>query len=187
MKKSILIIGAIIMMAGFSTRAMAQSGTPSSASNTAGAILIVPLKLLTTHALNFGTLNMGTGLAGTCTLATDGTTSYTDGVTNSQFKSAPANATYTVAGTYNMTYALTVDPSILLNAASGLTGAKTMTINNLMVSFTNNPGPFAVATSHSTLSPLGVDAFIIGGTLNVGAAQASGAYTGSFNASVEYN
>jgi uncharacterized membrane protein len=49
MKKTILIIGAIVMMAGFSTRVIAQSGTPSSASNTAGAILIVPLKLLTTH------------------------------------------------------------------------------------------------------------------------------------------
>ena len=66
-------------------------------------------------------------------------------------------------------------------------GAKAMTITNLQVSFTNNPGPYDVLSSHSTLSSAGVDAFVIGGTLNVGAAQASGAYAGTFMASVEYN
>lgn len=176
------------MMAGFSTTVIAQTKS-NEINNDASAILIIPLKLVKVNPLNFGTVNLGVGVLGSVTLsALGGAPSFTGGVTTSSFKSTPSVATYTVAGTFNQTYALTIDPEITLTAATGaLTGVKTMIVNALTVSYVNSPALRAAGGSVSTLSPEGVDGFSIGGTLNLVDGQAGGAYTGIFKASVDYN
>ena len=186
MKKTILIIGAIVMMAGFSTRVMAQTHS-ATITNDAVAELIVPMTLNKTAGLNFGTLNLGTGASGAVVLSTGGTSTPSGGVTLSSFKNRPSVATYKVTGTYSQTYALTIDNSITLTAASVLAGVKTMTVSNLTVSYTNKPTEAPANGSTSTLDATGIDSFKIGGTLTVDASQAGGIYNGSFTASVDYN
>ena len=187
------------MMAGFSTRVMAQTG--ATASNTAAAVLLVPMTLTATSPLNFGSINILTGSTGTCTMstATINNCTYFGGVVASTFKSTPSCATYNVTGTYDMTYALTIIDDILLTnhlaaigsgaAASGasLVGTATMHINLLKVLFSNGGSEMPVLSSTSQLSASGTDSFRIGGVLTVGPAQASGNYSGTYTASVDYN
>ena len=191
MKKTILIIGAIVMMAGFSSRVLAiDPPTHSSVvSNEVAVMLLIPLKLAKVTPLNFGSVNLGVGEIGTVTLnATGGSPIYGGGVSTTAWKGSPSVATYTVDGTFNQTYSLTIDPEITLNAAAGAqSGVATMLVNAFTVSYINSPALRAAGSSISTLSATGHDGFSIGATLNVSPSQAGGAYNGAFTASVDYN
>jgi len=202
MKKTILIIGAIVMMAGFSTRVMAQlaptTGTNTlNLSNDASAMLLVPLTLTKTggqKGLNFGTINLGTGTGGAVTvsptteLATVTTGSLIISTSNFANKQKASVAKYTVSGTYGATYSLFSDPTITLNNA-GATGINSITVKDLKVLFANNLAQTEadVANSGSTLDASGSDSFKIGGTLVIVSGQAGGLYNGTFNVAVDYN
>lgn len=203
MKKAILIIGAIVMMAGFSTTGMAQ-GTSATASNTAEAVLLVPMTLTPTGKLQFGTINVLSGAGGTCILGTGATNPCTySGIAVSPYKIQPSCATYTVTGTYDMAYGLSITGNALgtilltnslgsigtggIATGSSINGTTTMQIGTLKVLFGNGGSEMNVASSSSYLSSTGTDSFRIGGTLTVGPAQASGNYSGTYNASVDYN
>ena len=176
-----MIFVAILMMAGFSMKVMAQTSATLTTLTAAGAQLIVPMTIGEDAPLHFGTINLLTGVAGTVVLSTQAGRSVTGGVALSAVTPTATNAAYHVAGTYNETYALTLPSSITVTETVG--SSATMTISLLKARF-NGAGADAVT---SKLSALGVDNFTVGGTLTVGTSQLGGIYAGIFNISVDYN
>lgn len=171
------------MMAGVTTKVMAQTQTSAtlSTSTSVGVKLIVPMGVSETSALHFGTLILKDALAGTCTLPSNSTTrSFSSNIVASGIGTQAKNAAYDVTGTKNSTYLLTLPTSVIVTEPGA---NKTMTIDNFKASFTNG----AVNATSSTLGSDGKDHFTVGGTLNIGADQAGGVYTGTFNVTVDYN
>ena len=83
----------------------------------------------------------------------------------------PAASSFDVTGEPGQVYSITLPSSATLTS-----GANTMTVDT----FTHDSGatPSLVA---------GSDTFNVGATLNVGAAQAAGSYSGTFAVTVNYN
>jgi hypothetical protein len=71
-------------------------------------------------------------------------------------------------------------PTSDLSSATTGTGLATMTINNLKARFN------MLQMQLQALSSTGTDSFA-GGTLNIGATQIPGVYTGTFDVTVDYN
>jgi Domain of unknown function (DUF4402) len=186
MKIILLLIAAMILTIGFNNKVEAQS-TNTSATVTgthAGAVLIVPMGLSQTTPLHFGTIVLTSTAGGAVILPSNSTAlSFTGGVavTAGNVTSMPSNAAYSVTGTMNETYALTLPSTITITETTA--GAATMTISALTARF-NGAGANAVS---STLSALGADNFTVGGTLTVPASAVAGIYDGTFNVSVDYN
>ena len=184
MKKNILFI-AVVMMAGFSTTAMAVGTAATVAATAAGAKLIVPMTLTETSPLHFGTITLPDGTGGTVILSTANGRTFTGaGVVASAVAPLQTNAAYNVTGTQNVTYALTLPTAITVTETVGK--AATMTINALTVKFGTTAEKTGVAAT-SVLSAGGTDNFIVGGTLTVIAAQVAGIYAGTFPVTVDYN
>jgi len=181
MKKIILFV-AVVMMAGFSTTAMAQTFATVSATP-AGAKLIVPMTLSQTSPLHFGTINLLDGkTAGTVLLPSNSLVRVPSaGVALSIVAPYATNAAYNVTGTMNATYALTLPATVVVTETVGATAV--MTISALTARF-NGAAADAVV---STLSATGTDNFTVGGTLTVTAAQIGGIYAGTFPVTVDYN
>lgn len=184
MKKSLILFAAIVMMAGITTKVMAQATSATVAATPAGAKLIVPMTLIQDSPLHFGTINIQAGAGGTCVLPSNSTTrSFTGGVIASTVAPYATNAAYHVTGTMNATYALTLPATITVTETVGATAS--MTIGALKVRF-NGAGADAFPVV-STLSGTGTDSFSVGGTLTIDAAQVAGIYAGTFPVSIDYN
>lgn len=145
-----------------SSNAMAASTT-----GTADALVIKPLAIeVDPTPLSFG--GIVSGPAGTVTVdVTFGTLSSTGGI-QTVVPSAHSQSFFSVTGEGNRAFNTTVDSSVTLS-----NGTDSMT---------------ADLTSSNT-SPLNAGGFgliAMGGTLSVGANQASGSYTGTYNVSVDY-
>lgn len=186
MKKFSMLFVAIVMMAGFSMKVMAD-GTNTSKTVTgthAGAVLIVPMGLTQTAALHFGTIVLTSTAGGTVVLASNSTSRAFDGgvaTAAGNVTSHPSNAAYNVTGTMNETYALTLPATITVTETTGK--AATMVISALKARFN---GALTDAVS-STLSSAGTDNFTVGGTLTIPATPVAGIYDGQFDVSVDYN
>lgn len=180
-----MIFAAIVMMAGFSTSVTAQTNTSAALTTNAGAVLIIPMTLVQTSPLHFGTITLLSTAGGTVTLSTANNRTYGGtGVAASTSVTPPsANAAYTVKGTYNQAYALTL-PATITVTEEGLVG--TMIISDLTVKFGTTTEKTAVAAT-SVLDTAGDDNFIVGGMLTVASAQIGGVYAGTFPVSVDYN
>jgi len=184
MKKIILFV-AVVMMAGFSTTAMAAGTAATVAATAAGAKLIVPMTLSETSPLHFGTITLPDGSGGTVLLSTANARTFTGaGVIASAVAPLQTNAAYNVTGTQNVAYALTLPTTITVTETVGTTA--TMTISLLTVKFGAAAEKTAVAAT-SILSAGGTDNFIVGGTLTVKSAQVAGIYAGTFPVTVDYN
>ena len=184
MKKTILF-AAIVLMAGFSTTAMAVGTAATVAATAAGAKLIVPMTLTQTSPLHFGTITLPDGTGGTVLLTTANARTFTGaGVVASAVAPLQTNAAFNVTGTQNVTYALTLPATITVTETVGKTAV--MTISALTVKFGAAAEKTAVAAT-SVLSATGTDNFIVGGTLTVTAAQVAGIYDGTFPVTVDYN
>lgn len=81
-------------------------------------------------------------------------------------------ATFTVTGSANATYAITLPASVQLSSSAG-----SLTVT----SFTSSPSLTGL------LSPTGQQTLSVGGTLNVQANQPDGDYAGTFSVMVAYN
>lgn len=169
MKKSILIFVAIVMMAGFSNRVMAQV----SATATATATIITPIAITKTVDMNFGNVAVS-GTPGTVVLAPAGTRGITGGATLPAVPGTVTAATFTVTGLGTSTYSITL-PSTDLTITSG---GNTMLVN----AFTSTPSPSGALVA-------GTQDILVGATLNVGASQPAGTYTSGtpFTVTVNYN
>lgn len=164
-----------IAILGFTATSFAQNplGNPQvSATATANANIITPLTIENNRELNFG--NIVSGAEGTVTIAsTDaGERSQTGGA---QFPTTVlgtiSSAKFTVSGFAGAAYGITmpVDDAIVLK-----NGSNEMKLKE----FTNNAKKVLTG---------GFEVFYVGATLQVGAAQAAGAYTASFDIKVNYN
>lgn len=146
--------------------AMAQS---TSASASATAEIVSALAISKTADMNFGKVVTGATL-GTVVLSTAGTRTVTGG-TNLGNVGSTAAAAFDVTGESGATYSITLPASATISD-----GTNDMTVNT----FTSNPSSTGTLTG-------GAQALAVGGTLNVGASQVSGVYTGTFDVTVAYN
>ena len=184
MKKTILF-AAIVLMAGFSTTAMAAGTAATVTATAAGAKLIVPMTLTETSPLHFGTITLPDGTGGTVLLTTANARTFTGaGVVASAVAPLQTNAAFNVTGTQNVAYALTLPATITVTETVKTTA--TMTISALTVKFSATAEQTALNAT-SVLSAGGTDNFIVGGTLTVGTTQVAGIYAGTFPVSVDYN
>ena len=175
MKKSIIIIAAILM-AGFSTKVMAQN-TKTVAATVATTQILAPLGLTQTSILNFGKLTTSAS-SGSCELTTAGA-NVSGGLFN--YPSSPTNAAYNVTGEKNKAYTITLPTTITVSNGTPL---QDMTISALTARCLSTAADGIVGTIDATS---GTDSFKVGGTLTVAANQPAAVYTGSFDVTVAYN
>ncbi len=173
MKKAILIFSAIVMIAGLSTKTMAQATQTTSA----GAKIVKALtisEVVASAGLHFGTMTVPS-TAATVILAPAGTVSIGTGTITLLAQAPTAHAaSYNVTGDNLATYTITL-PSANVTLTSG---ANTMTVNTFTCSY---------GTNASTFSASGTDSFTVGAKLNLASGQVAGTYSGSFDVTVAYN
>lgn len=158
MKKFVIAAVAVALSSG--------SAYAATANGTATATVVAPLTLTHTPGatLNFGTFTAGTG--GTVTVNAAGVGSAGGGVVFLLGNLNAADA-FTVAGDGTRAYTIGTAPSTVTSGAFNM-------------AFTTTPS----ATSANLVA--GAGAFTVGGALVVSAAQAPGAYTGIYVATVNY-
>ena len=149
--------------------AFAQSNSASTSANSTARV-VTPISIAKTADMNFGDVVAG-GSAGTVALTPAGVRSATGGATLGNAGGVAA-AAFTVSGQGSATYAITLPASTTVTS-----GGNSMTVDT----FASNP------SGTGALSAGGSQALTCGATLNVGASQASGTYTGTFNVTVTYN
>lgn len=173
--KKLIVFAAIVVVAGFTSKVMAQVTKP----NTASAQIMSPITLNADVPLEFGRMAVQTATGGTAVLTAAAATSpsSTDGVTLMSGTTRTA-AKYTVGGVASYVYTITVPQT----AVTILSGTTPMTITDFTFASIASP-----SLTGGTLSASGADVFYVGATLNVGAAQATGTYSGSFDVTVNYN
>jgi hypothetical protein len=149
----------------FATAAFAQSSDTETAN--ASARIYTPIAMAKLTDLNFGSI-VAASSAGTVVLTPGGVRTSTS---NALLSSAFNAATFNVTGEPSTAYTITLPTSIAITS-----GANSMVVNG----FTSNP------SGSGTLSGAGGQQLNVGATLQVGASQPSGLYTGTFNVTVAY-
>jgi hypothetical protein len=171
MKKIFVLIA---LLSTFTVSSFAD-GPGLLATSNASANIITPITITKTVDLVFGNIAVNPlGSGGTVILAPSSSATRTPsaGITLPGVTGSPTAAYFTVTGQTNSTYAITLPSS-----TSIINSSNTMTIN----AFLNDIG------LAGNLGSAGSQNFYVGGTLNLGAAQAPGLYTGSFDVTVNYN
>jgi hypothetical protein len=153
------------------TTATAQTSSDT-ATASASATVVSAITITKDVDLDFGDVVAG-ATPGTVEMSTAGVRTATAGTTLGNVGSSAA-ASFTVNGDASSTYAITL-PSVAITLSDG--AANDMTVDT----FNSDPG------ATSTLSGGGSDTIAVGATLNVGASQVSGSYTGTFDVTVAYN
>lgn len=153
---------------------------PAHAANqtgTATTVIVRPNSLVKVDDLDFGTIASGP-TAGTVTVnAVTGARSTTGGAT--AVGAVSQRATFQGTGGI-LLITVSGDTSVTLTRAGG---GGTMTASLVRAATTSGGG---VALLGGTLLPSGVQTYYVGGTLNVGANQAPGDYSGTFQLTVNY-
>lgn len=130
------------------------------------------ISLSNTQALAFGTFVAGSG--GSVVIAPSGARSASGGLVLVS-SNAGAAAQFSVAGDPNFTYAITLPSNGTVTLSDG--AGNSMNVSN----FTSSP------SLTGQLSGAGSQQLSVGATLNVGNNQPTGAYSGSFIVTVNYN
>ena len=151
-------------VAALSFGSAASAATTATA--TATAEILSTLTVTNTAALDFGQVAVN----GAGTVRITGASSVTCSA-NLVCTGNRRPAAFAVTGTSGVA----VSAAVTAASVSLSSGANTMTLNNFDLYFPDGNTLVAGATT-----------FNVGGTLNVGAAQAAGVYNGSFTVSVEY-
>ncbi len=159
---------AAILIAAPAGPAFAASGNASTTSGTANATIVNPIVLTHTAGttLAFGKFTRGTG--GTVVVTSAGVASVTGDVGLVPGSTSSADG-FAVSGDASRSF------SIATTGGNVTSGAATM-------AFTT-----AASAVTGTTSAAGAAAFTVGGTLTVSGSQVAGAYTGTYNATVNYN
>lgn len=139
----------------------AQAAT---ADGTARATILQQVTVTNTSDLQFGTVAIGTG-GGSVAVSTAGARTC---ATTLVCTGATTAAGFNVSGATGMTVGISHPGSVTLTDGSG---------NNMTAT---------IASSATSLVLAGGDSFRVGGSLNVGATQAAGAYAGTFTVTVNY-
>ena len=145
--------------------------TTSTATSSASATILTPIAIANSVPLNFGTIG-AVAVASTVTLAANDSRTQIGGATLFTV-GAPAKAgVFAITGTPNSAFNITLPGTVTINGS----GAP-MTIIN----WVSDLG------AASTMLNNGTKSLVVTATLNVGAAQAAGTYSGSYDVSVNYN
>lgn len=174
MKKMIIGLFAIGMMAGLSNKLVAQTTNTDNATASAFATIVSPIEITKTVDLQFGTIIKGVG---TVTVATDNARTFSNTALNPGDQgTTPAAAVFTVSGEGAYTYSIA-----FTNATENLTnGAVTMVAGSFVALSSDGEG------LTGTLA-LGADTIKVGATLTLDNDEIPGLYTGSFQVTVAYN
>lgn len=160
MKKITLLI-AIVMIA-FTTNAVAQSTANATASTT--ATVIKPITITKTVDMNFGNL-VSTVAGGAIVLPTSGARTGDAAILLGTQNGTVTAASFTVTGETDFTYAITL-PAAPFDVSNTDTTPATMAV-----------GTFVSLPSATGTLTAGTQTLLVGATITLGAAQASGAYT----------
>ena len=174
MKKLTTLFIAIIMMAGFTARVMAQSPITQTVTNDARAEVLNAIGLTAVNILEFGGFS-SSGTAGTVVLTPLSVRTATGGVTLVTTSTTPTAASYTMTGSPSTHYNIVLPTGNIMITRVG--NSATMAVNTFTCSY---------ASLSSTTTTAGTDAFTVGATLNVAASQLPGTYVGPFDVSVVY-
>lgn len=166
----------LALVALASTAAFA-AGTSATTSATASVKIRKAITLTKTADLNFGGIVISASGTAADTAVLSPANVLTDPGTNGtivgNFNTTSA-ATFTVSGTKNATYAVT-----LPSGATSLAGSNGGTLN--VSSFTSS------STGAGNLGAGGTDTLSVGATLTIPQTTTDGDYTGSFSVTVAYN
>jgi hypothetical protein len=170
MKNLLLSIAGLVILAITAGTVNAQNPTANATAD-ASANIIVPIAIAKVNGmdLKFGNI-IADADGGTVAISTTGAPVLT-GVNAPSIAGERQQAQFTVTGFAGATYAVTLPVSATLSS-----DGNNMTVN----SFVSNPSSTGVLTG-------GSQALNVGATLNVGANQAPGLYTGNFSVTVVYN
>ena len=163
-KIGIASLGAIVLALAVNKTVLAADAT-----GTATSTVVAPITIAAGDDLAFGSL-APTASAGTVVLSTAGarTNTNVDLLTGSTVTAA----TFTVGGGASAAYSITLPTTATLTS-----GGNNMTVNNFVHSAGGSP----------TVDGSGSGPIQVGATLNVGANQAAGAYTGTYQVTVNCN
>jgi hypothetical protein len=168
MKKSIMLFVAIVMMASFTNKLMAQT------QSVGALILAAGVQITAADDMHFGTMLVPT-TAATVILAIDGSRTTTGTITLLGGPLPAKAGSYDLVGENNADYAITIGASTTITNGTALND---MTVDNFVCSY---------AALTGTLNGSGLDNFKVGATLHLANAQPVGTYSGTYNLSVDYN
>lgn len=171
MKKSIIIIVAIVLLAGLTNKINAQ--TSETKSNEARAQVLTSIGLSAINPLEFG--GFMSAALGTVVLSPLSVRTATGGVTLYETSITPTAASYNINGAPNTSYTIVVPTTD--QALTRVGNAETMVATDFTCSY---------PSLASTLDATGNGSFTVGATLEVGAAQEPGMYVGTFNVTIAY-
>ena len=143
----------------------------STASADASARIVEPLQLTKTADLKFGNIAAGPS-AGQVDMSISDVRTATGGVTLIAAGNVSNAAAFDIIGYPDASFTISLPTSLLIAS-----GANDMLVDNFVSSL----------GATSTLDAAGAGALKVGASLNVGANQAVGLYTGSFDVTVAYN
>lgn len=167
-----LLVGMLLL----SLVVVAAPSFAAGASAGAGATIAsgISCAKITGADLEFGVIIPDTA-ASTVIVSPAGVRTKTGNCTLLSINPLPQAAAFSVGGTANATYAFTVtEESITVTS-----GSHTMTVDT----WTTDPS----GSSSFVIGSAGTQDVKVGGTLKVGANQAAGRYTGTFNVTANYN
>jgi hypothetical protein len=165
--KKLLVLAIVVL--GFATSSFAQG---ASAQASASGTIVSPISIVKDVDMNFGNIAVNASVAGTVVLSTDGTRAATAGVTLPAISGTVAAAEFTVNGTEDYTYVVTLP----IGVVTVKNGGNTMDLSN----WTSNQNGILTGSTET---------FNVGATLNVNGGQAPGIYTTTtpFTVTVNYN
>lgn len=139
------------------------------------AVAMLSIVVSGTVDMNFGTMTVG-AVGGTIEVNNAGARSVTGDVTPIVGGSVPSNGAFSVAGSTG----LAMDVSVTAASFDVTNGTTVMSVDNfqLLSDVGGTAGTITLAANPSS--------YTLGATLNVGAGQAEGTYTGEYTISVNY-
>ncbi len=143
----------------------------ATATATVDANIVSTISMAAVSGLGFGDTS-SSAMAGTVVMTPSGTRTTTGGVTINTAM-AGSVAVFDIVGDANASFAVTMPVSVVLSDAS----SNTMLVD----SFTSSPALSGVLDGNGQLT------LYVGATLNVGANQPFGSYSGQMSVTVEYN
>lgn len=165
--KTLKVLVATLLISGLVSSNTIAAPNGNSATGTADALVVTPITVFVSgDSLSFGGIVAGT--AGTVTV--DFSNNLSSVGVQTVVPSIHSLAGFGVAGDPNRAYTATIDPSVTMS-----NGTDSMTA-------TLNPKVF----NSSILDAGGNGTIIVGGTLTVAGTESNGAYSGTFNVSVDY-
>lgn len=171
----------LMLLLGFIKITSAQNNTGA----TASLRIIKPIAIAETVALEFGTIITSLTSSGSVTIASATNVATYEAVVPHTFQGAetPTAAKFKITGDPDASYTLTLPNAIYL----GLDGAASETLTGTLTVTEIETNLLGTASTGSlSLSASGEATLLLGGRLNIGIAQDSGLYYGTYIVQVAY-